>query len=220
MPLAAVLWDLDGTLVDTEPQWMAAEFRLATRHGAAWSVADGLAMVGRDLLSSGAYIRARMGLTLSPEAIVSELLDDMVTAVASGVTFRPGARRLLDELHSCQVPCALVTMSFRRMVEPILAQLPSGSFAAVVTGDEVRNGKPHPEPYLRALRQLRVNPSRCVAIEDSSVGATSAEAAGVHVLVAPSALAVPGGPRRTLVTDLNEVDTALLTALATGPATP
>jgi len=213
---AAVLWDLDGTLVDTEPQWMVAESRLVGRFGGSWRVEDGLALVGRDLLTSGRYISDRIGQALTPEAIVDELIDDMVVAVTSGLDFRPGARRLLDDVRACGVPCGLVTMSWRRLVEPILAQLPTGSFEVVITGDEVTQGKPHPEPYLAAASRLGVPPDRCIAIEDSVAGVTSAQAANCRVVAVPNRVLVPPDPGRVIVTTLVGVDLAGLVAAARG----
>ncbi len=214
----AILWDLDGTLVDTEPQWMAAESRLVERFGGSWSVEDGLALVGRDLLTSGRYLRDRIGRALTPEAIVEELLDDMVVAVASGVDFRPGAQQLLDDVRARGVPCGLVTMSWRRLVEPILAQLPAASFEAVITGDEVIRGKPHPEAYLAAASQLGVRPEQSIAIEDSVAGATSAQAAGCRVVVVPNRVSVPPDPGWVIVSTLVGVDLSGLVAAATGTA--
>ena len=95
---AAVLWDMDGTLVDTEPYWIATEFALAERHGATWSTEHALNLVGNDLLTSGRYIREHMGLELSPEEIVEELLDGVVARVREAVPWRPGARELLETL--------------------------------------------------------------------------------------------------------------------------
>ena len=192
----AVLWDMDGTLVDTEPYWIEAEFALAEEHGGTWSLAHALELVGNDLLSSGRYIREHMGIDLTPEEIVDRLLDGVVARVQRQVPWRPGARELLVDLRAAGVPCALVTMSWARFVAPILAELPDDTFAAVVTGDEVAQGKPHPEPYLTAARLLDVAADDCLAIEDSGTGARSAEAAGCTVLVVPNHVTVPEGPRR------------------------
>ena len=109
--------------------------------------------------------------------------------------WRPGALELLTSLTEAGVRCALVTMSWARFVDPILAALPAGVFSAVVTGDTVDRGKPHPEPYLTAARQLDVLAGECLAIEDSDTGATSAAAAGCTVLCAPLHVSVPPGPR-------------------------
>jgi HAD superfamily hydrolase (TIGR01509 family) len=193
---AAVLWDMDGTLVDTEPYWIATEFAMAEKYGGEWSEADALSLVGNDLLTSGRYIKERMGLSISAEEVVEELLDGVVEKVAHEVPWRPGARELLTSLAESDVRCALVTMSYTRFVAPILAQLPAETFRVVVTGDEVQHGKPHPEPYLNAAAALGLAPEDCVAIEDSNTGAKSAEAAGCVVLVVPHHVPVLEGPRR------------------------
>jgi HAD superfamily hydrolase (TIGR01509 family) len=187
---------MDGTLVDTEPYWIASEFALAERYGAPWSREHALNLVGRDLLVAGRYIREHMGIDLTPEEIVEDLLDGVVERVRLEVPWRPGAVDLLARLHDAGVPCALVTMSYQRFVAPILEHLPPETFRAVVTGDRIRMGKPHPEPYLTAAAALGVVPGDCVAIEDSITGVTSAETAGCRVLVVPNHVAVPEGPRR------------------------
>jgi HAD superfamily hydrolase (TIGR01509 family) len=187
---------MDGTLVDTEPYWIDAEFALAEQHGGRWSMTHALNLVGHDLLDSGRYIREHMGIELEPSDIVSELLDAVVARVADEVPWRPGARELLAGLVAARVPLALVTMSYRRFVTPVLESLPPGTFDAVVTGDSISRGKPYPDPYLRAAAELRVDAADCLAIEDSDIGATSAERAGCLVLVVPGAVAVPAGGRR------------------------
>ncbi len=193
---AAVLWDMDGTLVDTEPYWMQCEFALAEKYGGTWSHEHGLAVVGGDLIDSATYMREHMGIDRTPRQIVDELLDGVVALVTQSVPWRPGARELLAALVELEVPCVLVTMSWRRFVEPVVAALPAGSFVELVCGDEVAHGKPHPEPYLRAAELLGLEPAQTLAIEDSATGAASAEAAGCDVLVVPNHVAVPTGPRR------------------------
>ena len=194
----AVLWDMDGTLVDTEPYWMECEFALAEKYGGTWSHEHGLAVIGGDLIDSATYMQAHMGIDRTPPQIVEELLDGVVRLVEQKVPWRPGARELLADLRAHGVPCALVTMSWRRFVEPVVAALPPGSFDVLVCGDEVSRGKPHPEPYLRAAELLGLDPGDTLAIEDSPTGAASAEAAGCGLLVVPSHVPVPGGERRTL----------------------
>lgn len=207
---AAVLWDLDGTVVDTEPLWIAAEHELAGVHGKTWTQEDGLNLVGNSLLESGIYIQHRLDIDMEPEAIVDFLVERLAERLQEGVSWRPGARQLIEELHAESVPLALVTMSYAAIADPIAAQLP---FKAVVTGDAVTHGKPHPEPYLRAAEMLGVDPAECVAIEDSGTGATSANAAGCRVVVVPHFVNVPRAPRRTFLTTLEGVTPADLREL-------
>ncbi len=215
--MRAVLWDMDGTLVDTEPYWIETEFAMADKYGAPWSQADALQLVGNDLVESGRYIKQVMGLDQSPEEIVEELLDGVVSMVEESVPWRPGAVELLGSLAEAGVRCGLVTMSYERFVAPILAHLPPETFRVVVTGERVTRGKPHPEPYLTAAAALGVPPGDCVAIEDSNTGAKSAEAAGCTVLVVENHVPVLAGPRRVFAASLAEVTVEMLTDL-TGAA--
>jgi HAD superfamily hydrolase (TIGR01509 family) len=188
---AAVLWDLDGTLVDTEPYWIECEFELVEAHGGTWSDEHAHAIVGSDLRESARYIRAHGDVDLPIDEIVNQLLDGVIARVRRKVPWRPGARDLLGQLRTEKIPCALVTMSWRRLADAIVGELPRGSFAATIVGDEVRRGKPHPEPYLAAARALSVSPRDCVALEDSPTGVRSATAAGCQVIAIPHIVEVP-----------------------------
>ena len=199
---AAVLWDMDGTLVDTEPYWIECEFQLIEQHGGTWCHEHALNLVGNDLLASGRYIHEHSGIALEPAEIVEELLDRVMARVDECVPWRPGAVELLADLRGRGVRCALVTMSYRRFVAPILASLPEDTFEAIVTGDTVSQGKPHPEPYLKAAALLGVDPEETVAIEDSNTGARSAEAAGCTVLVVQNHVPVLPGDRRVFADTL------------------
>jgi HAD superfamily hydrolase (TIGR01509 family) len=148
---------------------------------------------------------------------VEELLDGVVVRVEQEVPWRPGARELLAELRDLEVPCALVTMSWRRFVDPVLRALPEGSFDALVCGDEVTQGKPHPEAYLRAAELLGFAPGDTVAIEDSPTGAASAAAAGCQVLVVPHHVPVPAGHRREFRDSLEGLRARDLADLALRP---
>ena len=209
----AVLWDMDGTLVDTEPYWIATELAMAEKYGGSWSHEQALSLVGNDLLESGRVIKAAMGLSQSPAEVVDELLDGVVARVEESVPWRPGAVGLLASLRAAGVPCGLVTMSYERFVAPIIKHLPAETFRVVVTGDEVSVGKPHPEPYLTAAAALGLAPSDCLAIEDSNTGAKSAAAAGCSVLVVENHVPVLEGPRRVFRDTLEGLDLAALAAV-------
>ena len=212
--MKAVLWDMDGTLVDTEPYWVATEFAMADKYGGRWSQEHAMNLVGNALLDSADYIREHMGIERTPQQIVDELLDGVVARVEENVPWRPGARELLHDLNAEGVPCALVTMSWQRFVDPILEQLPAGLFASVVTGDRVRFGKPHPEPYLTAAAELGLSPADGLAIEDSDTGATSAVAAGCTVLCVPHHVAVREGEGRVFAESLAGLDTHALVRIS------
>jgi len=139
---AAVLWDLDGTLIDTEPYWIRCEKELVASFGGQWTDADAKSIVGSDLLAAAEIIRARGGVNLRPQEIVDHLVDGVIAQLRDNLPWRPGARELLASLRLRGVPCALVTMSWKRLTDEVLPHLPPGSFQAVITGDMVMNGAP------------------------------------------------------------------------------
>lgn len=189
---AAVLWDMDGTIVDTEPYWMAAEVELFASFGRTWTHEDGLQVVGLGLWESAALFR-RHGVDLEPDEIVRRLTNRVQEFVAEqGVPWRPGARELLKALREASVPTALVTMSVRRMAEDIANAIPFDAFDLIVPGDEVTEPKPHPEAYLTAAARLGVDIADCVAFEDSRAGVTSAAAAGAVTIGLPNLQSLEG----------------------------
>ncbi len=188
---AAVLWDMDGTLVDTEPYWIQAEHELVAEHGGVWNDEFAHQLVGNALEVSAQLIIDKSGIDLTVTEIVEGLLGRVVAQVAKQVPWRPGARELLFELGRLEVPSLLVTMSWRSLAEMVVDALPEATFRALVTGDEVSHGKPHPEPYLAAARLIDVDPRDCVALEDSPTGVRSATAAGVPTIAIPHVVPVP-----------------------------
>ena len=211
--LQAVLFDMDGTLVDTEPYWIAAEYALVESFGGTWTDEDAHSLVGNALIDSAIYIREHGGVDLDPPAIVERLLDDVVVAARAEIPWRPGARELLAELADRGVPCALVTMSYARLAETMTEQLPPGTFAAIVTGDQVNDGKPHPEAYLTAAARLGAEPAYCVAIEDSPTGVASAQAAGCVVVGVPHHVTIEPAPGREIVDSLTSLHVDMLDRL-------
>ncbi|GAA0605294.1 HAD family phosphatase [Sporichthya brevicatena] len=214
---AAVLWDMDGTLVDTEPYWIECEYAIVESFGGTWSDELAHSLVGNDLLESARFIAEAGGVPLEPVEIVEQLLDGVIERVRTRIPWRPGARELLEDLHARRVPCALVTMSWRRFAEAIVDAVPD-RFAALVTGDEVDRPKPYPDPYLVAARLLGQNPADCVAIEDSPKGVASAVAAGVPTLAVQNVVPLSPGPGLTLVHTLEDWTPERLATLLPPPA--
>jgi len=208
--LAAALWDFDGTLADTEELWIASEYDLISRLGGTWSDEDAEQLVGNSLLDSGSYILNAIGRTdLSPEWVVDQLLTAVVDHVQSNpIVWRPGAIELLKSFEEARVPCALVSASYRVLLDAALSQLPEGTFQVSVAGDEVNRGKPHPEPYEKACTALGVSARHCVVLEDSETGCRAGNAAGALVLAIPNRVEIPKAPRRLQVPSLAELDAA------------
>ncbi|MEV8268167.1 HAD family phosphatase [Microbacterium sp. NPDC076911] len=191
-PLSAVLWDMDGTLVDTEPYWMAAETPLIERFGGTWSHEQALACVGLGLEDS-ARIFQTAGVRMAVHEITAHLTDEVMRQLATeGVPFRPGARELLASLRAAGIKTALVTMSLRRMADTVVDLIDFDAFDVVVAGDEVTRPKPFPDPYLQACKALGVNAQDTVAIEDSPNGLRSAVASGASTIGVPLMVPVEG----------------------------
>ena len=213
---AAVLWDMDGTLVDTEPYWFAAERDLVDEFGHGhWPQEHAEAVVGFDLLDSARYLQQHGGVELDEYEIVDRLLDGVIARLHRRIPWRPGARELLAEVRDAGVPSALVTMSWRRFVDPVTAALPAGTFVATITGDEVPEGegKPSPTPYLLGAEACGADPRDCVAIEDSQTGVTSARRAGCRVLAVPNVVTPAPAPGVSFAESLSGVRLADLAAL-------
>lgn len=203
---AALLCDMDGTLVDTEHAWLdaVADFLRTQGHATDPEV---LAPFAGAAIRDAASRLVREARTSLSEQETAELLDREFTArVSAGVTVQPGALRLLDRARELGVPTALVTASERHVADLVLETLGKHRFDTSVTSGESRRGKPHPDPYLTATAALGVDATACLAVEDTPTGATAALAAGCHLLAVPSVPGINPGPRTTLVTSLTEVD--------------
>ncbi|GGN71286.1 hypothetical protein GCM10011579_047500 [Streptomyces albiflavescens] len=211
LTLQAVLFDMDGTLVDTERLWWEAVEQVADGLGRPLTGADQAEVLGRPVEYTAAWLG---GITDAPaEEIAAELHREFADRVRTGIVPRPGALRLLQELVHEGVPTALVTASPRAVADTVLEALGAGHFAVSVTADDTERTKPAPDPYLAACRALGVEPAACVAVEDTQTGVTSAEAAGCAVLAVPSLAPIAPAAGRTVLASLEEVTPARLRAM-------
>ncbi|MFF5389472.1 HAD family hydrolase [Streptomyces sp. NPDC013012] len=208
--LAAVLFDMDGTLVDTETLWWDATEEVAARLGHRLTAADAPEVVGRAVGDTAAHLVRTTGAS-GTAGVASALTTAFRRRVDAGAPLRPGAGRLLAELEREGVPFALVSASPRSVVDAVtggaLAHVP---FALTLSADDTDRTKPHPDPYRTAARRLGVPVASCVAVEDSPDGTASADAAGCVVLVVPSLLPVEPGPARVFAESLEAVSLASL----------
>lgn len=203
--LRAVLWDMDGTLVDSEKVWDTSMAALYAHLGGVLTPEVRAATVGGCAADTMRIVYDDLGLPRDPVAMAGSahwLHDYTATLFAAGLPWCDGAREMLDSIVAHGIPMALVTNTPRGLAEQALDGIGRGYFAAVVCGDEVLRGKPAPDPYRRAAALLAVDPQDCLAVEDSPTGAAAAAAAGCPVLVIPNAVPVPDGRRRHRVTSL------------------
>jgi HAD superfamily hydrolase (TIGR01509 family) len=192
--MAAVLFDMDGTLIDSEPYWMAAEHELVAEFGGTWTNEQAYQLVGSGLWES-ARVLQKAGVDLPADDIVNKLSARVLEQVEEAVPWRPGVRELLAELAQQGIACALVTMSLRvnaeALAHAVAIEIGQDVFSAIVAGDDVAKPKPDPEAYLTAAALLGVNISDCLAIEDSEFGATSAFTSGAVTIGIPLHVGVP-----------------------------
>jgi HAD superfamily hydrolase (TIGR01509 family) len=210
--LAAVTFDMDGLLVDSEPLWFLAESAVMARLGANWGPADQHALVGGSLGSTVEYLIAKASGAAEPAVVGRWLIDAMVELVSTRpLTVLPGTAELVAEVQAAGLPHALVTSSVPAVVDAVLRRL-DVRFDVIISGADVSHAKPNPESYLLAAAKLGVDPRRSIALEDSPNGVAAAEAAGFRVVAVPSVVPVPPQPGRVVLGTLAGVTLAELAA--------
>jgi HAD superfamily hydrolase (TIGR01509 family) len=203
--MQAVLFDMDGTLVDSEKLWDVSLAALYEELGGRLTPAVRASMVGGSAEDTMRTVYTDLGLEPDPAAMTESigwLHDYTAKLFDEGLPWCDGAHELLEALAAEGTPMALVTNTQRALTERALNSIGHHYFSATVCADEVARGKPAPDAYLRAATLLNLSPSACLAIEDSVTGTAAAEGAGCPVLVVPNDVAVPRGPRRRQISSL------------------
>jgi HAD superfamily hydrolase (TIGR01509 family) len=198
--VAAVIFDMDGLLVDSERVWESARERVARANGGAWHADSQARMMGMSTPEWSTWMREELGVRLAPGRIRDTVLTEIEAIYRDRVPLMPGAGRAVERI-AARWPLAVASSSARGLVELVLELTGwKPRFEAVVSSEEVPRGKPAPDVYLEAARRLGVEPGGCVAVEDSTAGLRSAHAAGLRVTAvpepdfppAPEALALAG----------------------------
>ena len=219
--MQAVLFDMDGTLVQTEELWGEAMSALAARLGGRMSAAAGARTVGTTLRTSMRILAEDLGVVRTDEELRADarwVEDETGRLLADGVAWQPGARELVAEVRHAGIRSALVTTTPRRLADLVLRSIGEvapgvPSFDLTVCGDEVPARKPDPAPYRQAMRSLGVQPEACVVVEDSQSGVSSGLAAGAAVLGVPAVQDLAAAPGLVVVQSLVGVGVADLARL-------
>lgn len=211
--LRAVLFDMDGLLVDSEPVWSVAETEVMAWLGGRFTLEVKARLIGRRVDEACALLVEITGADVSPAEVERRLVARMCELFREDLPLLPGAIDLVDAVRAAGLATALVSSSYRALVDAALESIGAHRFDVTIGGDEVRRAKPDPEPYATAAARLGLHPADCVVVEDSVTGATSGEAAGCAVVVVPNVVAVPPAPRRAVVPSLTDVTVERLAAL-------
>lgn len=193
--MGAVLFDMDGTLIDSEPLWQRTEAKIVASFGKVWTEEDGEALTGNSLFDSASLMIKLKSLPLTPKTAVEMMVANMHEFyVLEGVPWIPGARELLSDLASAQIPTALVSASYDLLVRDVCASAPQGSLEVMVTGSEPNmRQKPSGDPYRLAASRLNVPIENCLVVEDSAPGLAAGQDAGARLALVRST-EVPGIP--------------------------
>jgi HAD superfamily hydrolase (TIGR01509 family) len=214
--VGAVLFDMDGVLVDSEPFWYQVEGDLVRRLGGQWGREHQAKCIGGTVDATCRYIVELTGTSWTAEQVQDAVMANMVAACSSTeLAVHPGALELVDAVRARGVRTALVTSSFRVIVDAVLERVGRHRFDAVIAGDEVTRGKPDPEPYRLACERLGVAPRDAVVIEDAHHGVVAAEAAGCTVVAVPSVAAIAPRAGRFIVETIGDIEPEWLVGLAT-----
>lgn len=211
--LQAVLFDMDGLLIDSERIWLEVETEVMASLGGAWGPQHQERLVGGPLHGTATYMLELSGAPASVAEVGEWLLDAMAERLRAHVPMLPGAKELLAAVQAQGLPSALVSSTHRRVMEHALDGIGREYFTVTIAGDEVAETKPHPEPYLTAIRRLGVTAGRCVVLEDSPNGVAAAEAAGCTAVAVPSVVPIPAAAGRLVVESLCDLDLKRLAAL-------
>ena len=189
--IQAVVFDLDGLLIDSEVVWNRVRSDVAAEQGVEWTEGDQRAVMGVSTAAWTAYMIDRLGLDLTPGAVQKLVVERMVASYKEHIPFKPGAAQLVA-LAGEHYPLALASGSVRELIDLVVASPElTNCFQVVVSADEVERGKPHPDVYLETARRLEVTPEACVCLKDSGHGIDAGKAAGMRVIAVPDPRFMP-----------------------------
>jgi len=204
--MSAILFDMDGTLIDSEPLWLEAEIEIMEELGCNWDQQDQINCLGGPIDKTENYMQDRSN-NVKPFGYFTKKLDDvMEQKLSTKLNLIPNALEIINECKRSEIKIALVTASSGRLMRAVLKRFPVGIFDTTVSYDDVKRSKPDPEPYLLASKTLGVNITNCVVLEDSLTGVQSGLSAGAQVIGIPHLVKIPSNPNLRVVESLSEIN--------------
>jgi HAD superfamily hydrolase (TIGR01509 family) len=204
--MSAILFDMDGTLIDSEPLWLEAEIEIMEELGCNWDQQDQINCLGGPIDKTENYMQDRSN-NIKPFGYFTKKLDDvMEQKLSTKLDLIPNALEIINECKRSELKMALVTASSGRLMRAVLKRFPVGIFDTVVSYDDVERSKPDPEPYLLAAKTLGVDITNCVILEDSLTGVQSGLSAGAQVIGIPHLVKMPSNPNLRVVESLSEIN--------------
>ncbi len=211
----AILFDMDGTLINSEPHWMTGETELMAEYGHQWTTEDQKYCLGGPLTKVGSYMWKLSGEKESPDYFHQELVRRVISQFRKGIEFMPGAHELLAASKDEGIPIGLVTASPIAMMEATLSRFPADYFDVAVSGDDVQFTKPDPACYFLAAEKLGVDITHCLVLEDSLTGIKAATDSGAFVIAIPHLVTVAESSRVRVLPSLENVSLSQLEDLYT-----
>ena len=209
----AVFFDMDGLMVDTEPEWLKSETEVTTAFGYSWLEEDQVACLGGPLTRVGQYMFDKCGQQQSPQFFTQALIDTQVARMRGNTPTMPGAIELVRELQLHGVKTALVSASPRNIVDAVLDNLGHDLFPFSISSDDVAVTKPDPECYLKAATMSGSEISKCLVFEDSITGITAAKASGAYLIAVPHLVSVTESLRVRVIKSLEQLSYSKLSQL-------
>ena len=209
----AVFFDMDGLLVDSEPEWLLSEIEVTAPYGYTWLPEDQVACLGGPLTRVGQYMFDKCGQQQSPEYFTQTLIDTQVARMRGNTPTMPGAISLLKELQSNGVKTALVSASPRNIVDAVLDNLGHDLFPFSISSDDVTNTKPNPECYIKAAQICGVEISNCLIFEDSLTGMNAVIASGAFLVGVPHLVSIQESEKVRVIKSLEQLSFAKLVEL-------
>lgn len=206
----AVLFDMDGLTINSEPQWLEAEREITAEYGYEWTIEDQAYCLGGPLSKVGRYISKLVNEAESGDFFHQRLIELMTAKVGEEAVFMPGAQELLSNLNTLKIPLALVSASPRSIVDAAMSHLNPIPFNFTLSCDDVLEPKPAPDGYLKAAELLRVNIKKTLILEDSLTGVTAARASGAKVIAVPHLVRIEADHQTRIVHSLEELNVDIL----------